>query len=1001
MEKILPLHIHDLIDGKIFNSHVFKIPQNAVLTTLPVFSDENEFTAIGYFSESKKQFSVLQLLSGTTRHPANQFPISSKITKLVFPDSAQIKNSRISLAEAILSLNVSAKESLLFCNLNGCCLYLYLYTPKTDPRLTFACLTSPNNSIVAQHLQAIFARKIVSAVLLDDQFKKLVVETGGNRLLEAEILNSFSDMDVTNSTDEVIIRSVSQTFDEKMRKNGEKVWSTEISEAGFLSFANQAKVLNQADQDLLATSFYVIDKLRESIFSALDDFPYRFHFLPSPEKMFSALTRISTPPNQNALMIRKFPTDFLMSDFVGDWFMEDLRMKCSFGGFASPWELFHRTFPVVSRQEKQPTKTPFELREEVYSRGKECNSFNPAIMLWFLKYFYRLFSDRSDEPLRILDPSGGWGDRLIASLAFGRIVNTPIHTITNDPNPDLLSRYEKIVRSFARETDESQFLQLPFEDVTTEHIPENWADFSFTSPPFGDLEIYKSVIEDSLRLQSSTRYPDYESWKRSYRDHYLRNMVRFTKPGGIIGLYVGDFVTDNAHSLTNDSNLSEYGCEFLGCLRYAVEVTDGEGKKTMGKMRKVFCWKKGPNKTIRVTPGSFLQKLELLEFQEESEPNSANSTLELRLALAQTKSKLSEHDYRKIKDQNPYVELRNRVVNDYKSQITTNAWLKCWEFATSFLDVKKPIRLFANAELPGAFISALNHFSAVRQIPDFDWRGSSLFSEEALGDEYGLVKNYPYKWLMSTTHRGDVTSVPDLEYLIRTVSTFRPNLYTSDIGMDVSQDYNSQEELHIPLHFGQLIAGLLTLAPGGTIFLKTFTFFHPRSHEMLEFLHSFFENVYVYKPITSRFTNSETYIVGINLLRVPNLDEKLRWFEWLRRKDINVAFSFGENSTFLQRSNLLSIISQLTTSQIYELEQLQTTNLPFRTISAVGNDLREEWLGWNQVRELPIVDRLKTIAKKEERSDDRRGGGRGMSDRRGGGRGRGMSDRRGRVRGRW
>ena len=161
-----------------------------------------------------------------------------------------------------------------------------------------------------------------------------------------------------------------------------------------------------------------------------------------------------------------------------------------------------------------------------------------------------------------------------------------------------------------------------------------------------------------------------------------------------------------------------------------------------------------------------------------------------------------------------FILLKKEIAQKYNAQIVTNAWLKCYEILSHFkisqhfasflskeknnnlpkvitshslsvppkvitshslsvppkvitshslsvppkvvtshsLSVpRKLVTAFFNAELPGAFISATNHYVKT-MLPDykFEWRASSLYGTETnLGDSYGMYKNYRDFWLMS------------------------------------------------------------------------------------------------------------------------------------------------------------------------------------------------------------------------------------------------------------
>jgi 23S rRNA U2552 (ribose-2'-O)-methylase RlmE/FtsJ len=84
---------------------------------------------------------------------------------------------------------------------------------------------------------------------------------------------------------------------------------------------------------------------------------------------------------------------------------------------------------------------------------------------------------------------------------------------------------------------------------------------------------------------------------------------------------------------------------------------------------------------------------------------------------------------------------------------------------------------------------------------------------------------------------------------------------TGDGGFDFSVDFNSQE-LHIAdLLMAQAFYALIMQKKGGNFVLKIFDSFMNHTLDLLYILSSFYESVYIVKPYTSRYANSEKYIV--------------------------------------------------------------------------------------------------------------------------------------------
>lgn len=84
---------------------------------------------------------------------------------------------------------------------------------------------------------------------------------------------------------------------------------------------------------------------------------------------------------------------------------------------------------------------------------------------------------------------------------------------------------------------------------------------------------------------------------------------------------------------------------------------------------------------------------------------------------------------------------------------------------------------------------------------------------------------------------------------------------TADGGFDYSIDYNYQEQASTKLIFSQILCGIYNQAKNGTFICKIFDMNLYITIEMLYILYSVYEEIYIFKPFTSRIANSEKYIV--------------------------------------------------------------------------------------------------------------------------------------------
>ena len=279
------------------------------------------------------------------------------------------------------------------------------------------------------------------------------------------------------------------------------------------------------------------------------------------------------------------------------------------------------------------------------------------------------------------------------------------------------------------------------------------------------------------------------------------------------------------------------------------------------------------------------------------EPAQENLWFALRDTVNNAKKKLDAipgHIFTNLANKlDMYATLRTLVQKTYNMEHATNAALKMYEmiYALKLLSMGETclpkVNVFCNAELPGAFIIAINHYMKTKCInSDFDWVASSYLPEAALKagdatileDKYKIYERNRTHWLMGAAPNalpegeqpitGDVTDPSVINILGNAVhQRFAEedggNLYTSDVGIELKKEQlNQQEELTAFINYGQILSGLLALAVGGSLVTKQFTYFTPFSRSLIAIVASLFDETYIVKPKTSRPTNSEVYVVG-------------------------------------------------------------------------------------------------------------------------------------------
>ena len=240
-----------------------------------------------------------------------------------------------------------------------------------------------------------------------------------------------------------------------------------------------------------------------------------------------------------------------------------------------------------------------------------------------------------------------------------------------------------------------------------------------------------------------------------------------------------------------------------------------------------------------------------------------------------------------------YKNLRKLMSKKYNLLDANNESLAMYELLLRMNLINCPnlpdntLNTFSNAELPGAYIIAINYYLKTKCAgKGFNWLASCyLPTANAQEDSFKLYALNRDRWLMGPRPNalpegidditGDVTDPNTVMTLgigvkQRFINTSGAMLYTSagtgtNAGTnagDLTSALIGKEENTSALNYGQILSGLISLAPGGNFVVKQDTFFTPFSRSLIAVVASLFEETYIAKPVTSRPDSSEIYLVG-------------------------------------------------------------------------------------------------------------------------------------------
>lgn len=236
-------------------------------------------------------------------------------------------------------------------------------------------------------------------------------------------------------------------------------------------------------------------------------------------------------------------------------------------------------------------------------------------------------------------------------------------------------------------------------------------------------------------------------------------------------------------------------------------------------------------------------------------------------------------------------------MKDNDPKILSRAFYKMWEILMYFdIASKKDLNYAALAEGPGSFLQAVLKF---REKYNYDLKkdkyfGVTIHPENGNNIEMGkqflghydklypelinVHKTYPLETANKYKGKtnGDITNVKTISIFKKEISKSKKyaDLVTADGGFNWD-DENFQEQEAYQLILGELIAAVRVQNLKGTFVLKLFETFTMTSLKLIYLVSSFYDESYICKPLFSRSSNSEKYLVCKGFKYDQTKDDKL------------------------------------------------------------------------------------------------------------------------------
>lgn len=274
---------------------------------------------------------------------------------------------------------------------------------------------------------------------------------------------------------------------------------------------------------------------------------------------------------------------------------------------------------------------------------------------------------------------------------------------------------------------------------------------------------------------------------------------------------------------------------------------------------------------------------------------------------------------------NPYEYIHSIIPNTKQSVSTlkpiSRSFFKMIELCHS-LSLLENLPVVCNsfhlAEGPGGFIEAIAY---MRKNPQDNYYGMTLIdttNKNVPGwtkSKYFLEKTPNVIIETGVNGDGDLTNPENLHYCYDKYNG-KMDIITGDGGFDFSFQYPQQEQISTKLIACQIGFAIAMQKQGGSFILKVYDTFTRFSLDLLFLLSNLYDQVSIIKPNTSRFANSEKYIVCQGFRNITTLDIVKHFYKILQSKENIVGTLFDFELPYLFTNKIEEFNSILGQQQI-------------------------------------------------------------------------------------
>ena len=242
----------------------------------------------------------------------------------------------------------------------------------------------------------------------------------------------------------------------------------------------------------------------------------------------------------------------------------------------------------------------------------------------------------------------------------------------------------------------------------------------------------------------------------------------------------------------------------------------------------------------------------------EVEYEKKNKLMEVKCRIDKIPSKKWERSKKKVNKYEYIYTSSKKNRNICNIVPVSRSYFKIYEVMKDLIKINNEGIAGCIAEGPGGFIHCINDNT------NMDVYGITLISKTDRNIPFWnqqIIANSKNKLSYGVDKTGDIYKLENAIEFIDSLDGQLCNLVTADGGFDYSNDYNSQESDSYRLLFSEIYIALNIQKQGGSFLIKFFDIFNYKTIQLIYILFICYNKINIFKPITSRLSNSEKYIV--------------------------------------------------------------------------------------------------------------------------------------------